>query len=417
VNDVLDYSKLETGNVDIDIHKSNLQEILNSVVRSIETEGQSKKLLIDTEYDAALPKFVQTDSCRLQQILYNLLGNAVKFSKERGVVELAVHLTSCTQQGGTTCAGDQSSPEENGDHNSASSQCPLHRSPVGNGSATRESPVESGCPFSRSARPCESDQLKEEQFIRIIVKDYGKGIKQEDFAKIFQPFLQAGVETEREYGGTGLGLAITSKLVDALGGTISVDSEEGKWSQFTVNLPFHGTQVDAAGMSAKLKDTTIFLVENEERSILAALRIFRQYGVQVAPYTTMKDLEAAIIKNGLLLRDRSYICLVHEELYQKESYALLSGLSRCALVTFGPKYAVKGAVGHFRSLAQVLPSVLMQSMISFVNSMEMPSKSSSMRPLAEALGSRVPYRDIRVLIAEGEFICALFDCHNVCGCF
>jgi signal transduction histidine kinase len=82
VNDVLDYSKLESGNVDIEIRQCSLQETLNSVVHAIEAKAVSKKVSLCTIYDARICDAINTDGRRLQQILYNLLGNAIKFSKE-----------------------------------------------------------------------------------------------------------------------------------------------------------------------------------------------------------------------------------------------------------------------------------------------------------------------------------------------
>ena len=148
VNDVLDYSRLESGNVETVVRPSSLQELLNSVVHSIEARGRSKNLSVRTLYDPALPELLTTDSRRLQQILFNILGNAVKFSNEDGVIELGISL--CT--------------------------------------------------------PTVTESSNEEDVVlRFTIKDYGKGIKEEDYEKIFKPFLQANAYTERQHGGTGLG--------------------------------------------------------------------------------------------------------------------------------------------------------------------------------------------------------------------
>jgi signal transduction histidine kinase len=72
VNDVRDYAKLETGNIDIEIRRRELQETLNAVVHSIEPKAQGKQLTLRTHYDVVLPEYVNTDSRRLQQILFNL---------------------------------------------------------------------------------------------------------------------------------------------------------------------------------------------------------------------------------------------------------------------------------------------------------------------------------------------------------
>jgi signal transduction histidine kinase/CheY-like chemotaxis protein len=176
VNDVLDYSRLESGNVEFSIQRTNLRETIDTVVKSIEVKGAERNLVVHTQIDDTLPVFVDTDGSRLQQILFNLLGNAIKFSKDGGTVDFSVSMYE-----------DKASPDK--------------------------------------------------KLLRFVVKDCGKGIEKKDIKKIFLPFDQGSSDTERLYGGTGLGLAITTKLVNVLGGTICVESEPGEWCEFVVDLP------------------------------------------------------------------------------------------------------------------------------------------------------------------------------------
>jgi signal transduction histidine kinase len=133
--------------------------------------------------DPHVSEFIDIDARRLQQILYNLLGNAVKFSKDGGVVEL----------GASVCSLQNNSPTS---------------------SSTSK-------------------------ILRFAVKDYGKGIETKDFENIFKPFLQASTGLDIVHEGTGLGLAITKRLAEAMHGSSSVDSEFGKWTEFRVDFPFH----------------------------------------------------------------------------------------------------------------------------------------------------------------------------------
>lgn len=94
VNDVLDYSKLGTDNVVIDTKRNSLQELLCTVVQSIEMKSQCTQS-VKPFFDAYLPEFVHMDSRRLQQVLFNLLGNALKFSPYNGVVEFSVQMVKC----------------------------------------------------------------------------------------------------------------------------------------------------------------------------------------------------------------------------------------------------------------------------------------------------------------------------------
>jgi CheY-like chemotaxis protein len=120
---------------------------------------------------------VLTDGRRLQQILFNLLGNALKFGRNGDYVDFTVLV--------------------------------------------------------------KSSEDSKEQILRLEVKDFGQGIDLADLDFIFQPFQQ-GINTEKEYGGTGLGLAITFNLVKAMGGKIAVASEPGEWCEFSVELPLQG---------------------------------------------------------------------------------------------------------------------------------------------------------------------------------
>jgi len=167
VDDVLDYSKLETGNIQMNIKKSNIQQTLSSVVHSIEMRGLASDVAVTTYFDPLIPEFVTTDTRRLQQILYNLLGNAVKFSKSGGTVEL--HVSICSPG---FLADAYSPPPLDGDGNET------------------------------------AEHFESERVLRFVVKDFGKGIEKEDQCKIFEPFIQTDDETDREnvYGGTGLGL-------------------------------------------------------------------------------------------------------------------------------------------------------------------------------------------------------------------
>jgi len=176
VNDVLDFSKLQSGRFDAKVQPTNVKAMIAPVLYSIRVSCEKQKLILTSHLDDNIPEFIATDSRRLQQILYNLLGNAVKFSKRGGTVELRVS----------------------------------------------------------SSSSIDSDDIT---LFRFAIKDYGCGIAPEHREAIFEPFNQASKDTERLYGGTGLGLAITSKIVKALGGTITVDSAIGEWTEFVLTLP------------------------------------------------------------------------------------------------------------------------------------------------------------------------------------
>lgn len=458
VNDVLDYSKLETGNVDIEKKRSSLQETLNSIVHSIDMKASAKNIALKTIYDPAVPEFVHTDGRRLQQVLFNLLGNAIKFSPNGSSVELHVKLCNASDRSeGYTYSPDNVSIPTNAEGSDALEwQCETSPTPCRKIVDEYQPPSFAtgapGCPFTRTdngpprppihgttslpgspaqrkvskqSRDCPIDQgqlfsklgsvldqeVTEEKALRFIVKDYGKGIERSEFEKIFKPFLQASAETERVYGGTGLGLAITAKLVHGLGGTISVDSEVGCWSSFTIDFPFRDHAADIEGISRRLSDATIFLVNDnsiDDDAVAHLTRSFEEYNTDYITFDNMEDLHQLIRgQEKFLSRDKSYVCLVHEDLYREECYALLSRMARSVLLTFGRRFEVKDTAGHYRSLQQVLPSVLMNSMTNFVASnqesdLPLPKRSYSASELCDLCN--VPNRHIRVLVAEDNKI-------------
>lgn len=190
VDDVLDYSKLAAGKVETKIETVQTHQVIRAVVTSVDIRAKSTGVRIRAVLADNLPPFFETDGRRLQQILYNLLGNAIKFGREGRVVDFQVDVIThdaCTRETQEICDERDSSASE-------------------------------------------------DDMIRFTIKDYGKGIHESELPKIFQPFQQAATN-DPSHGGTGLGLAITRQLVRVLGGTISVESEYGSWCKFTLLLP------------------------------------------------------------------------------------------------------------------------------------------------------------------------------------
>lgn len=176
INDVLDISKIEAGQLEIVNTPFSLPDSVKKVVQVVTPLADRKKLSLEVQIAADLPQ-ISSDRRRIEQILLNLLSNAIKFT-ERGKVALTVESFSENLNGG------------------------------------------------RSQ-------------IRISVRDTGMGIKQEDLEKLFQPFRQLDTGLTRQHEGTGLGLNICKKLVEKLGGAITVESEWGKGSKFGFTLPIH----------------------------------------------------------------------------------------------------------------------------------------------------------------------------------
>ncbi|KAL7570151.1 hypothetical protein ACA910_019989 [Epithemia clementina (nom. ined.)] len=403
VNDVLDFSKLISGNVDIDVQPTDVQDTLDAVVYSIEVKANDLNLTLRTDYDPFVPNIIDTDGRRLQQILYNLLGNAIKFSKSKGVVEFSLKVVD---------------PHEDADVPVTERvPMPTHESAVQDESSAPEVSPERRCPFHRpqnrklrdgkalnAIHGFENGSIVKRKVLRFVVKDYGKGIDRADFSKIFKPFMQASGETENLYGGTGLGLAITSKLVEAMGGTISVDSVLGEWSEFTVDLPFSRKAADVAALSASISDTRIMIV-NKDKTMGLPSTLVDTYKLNVTEYESCSELLILGRVKGAIDRNRKYICLIHEDLYDSKDLSVFAEAAPGTVVfTFGPNFCVKDKCsnGHHRSLVHLLPSAFVGSLL---NGSSLSSGAVSVEDNAsKSIANVDKCASLKVLIAEDNAI-------------
>lgn len=183
INDILDISKIEAGQLEIHRESFNLPEAVSRVVESIAPQAQKKGVIMEASISQEAGDII-SDKRRVEQILLNLLNNAVKFTPSGGRVKVTVD--------------------------------PWYGQDAKDPSSTT---VLSG-------------------WLRLSVEDTGIGIKKEDMGKLFQPFRQIDTGLTRQYEGSGLGLSICQRLVEMLGGEIRAESQgEGKGSQFLVILP------------------------------------------------------------------------------------------------------------------------------------------------------------------------------------
>jgi PAS domain S-box-containing protein len=174
VNDVLDYNKMESGKIEFEQARFNLNDFLKEIQRTYSFRSKSKSLEFDVVKENELPDEVIGDSIRLNQILSNLLSNALKFT-QKGSIHVKLK---------------------------------------------------------------ELEKDNKNTRIEFIVRDTGIGIPKDKHEVIFESFTQASPDTTRHYGGTGLGLAICKKLVELQGGHIDVESEPGIGSAFRFVLTF-----------------------------------------------------------------------------------------------------------------------------------------------------------------------------------
>ncbi len=202
INDILDYSKIDGDKLQLDIQPFSLAKCIEVSIDLVAARAAEKGLELTYFQDESVPIMLVGDENRLRQILTNLLGNAVKFT-EKGEIVLSV------------------------------SSSPLRDGKV---------------------------------MLNFIIKDTGIGISQENLGKLFQPFTQVDSSTTRYYGGTGLGLAISRKLVEMMGGKISVESAVGKGSTFyfTVKCDVTSENEGEAEEGQPLAKKSVLIIESSE---------------------------------------------------------------------------------------------------------------------------------------------------------
>ncbi len=203
VNDVLDFSKIEAGQLNLEKLSFNPCALIEDVMHEFVQVARKKRIELIVTYDEKLPQYLMGDPMRLKQIIYNLVGNAVKFTETGEVVLSAETL----------------------ERNEASAR------------------------------------------VRFSVRDTGIGIPPSRRDAIFLSFTQADMSTTRKYGGTGLGLTICKELVDLMSGSIRVESEVGKGATFILDIPFECTDhpgAESVPYHSELAGMRVLIVDDNE---------------------------------------------------------------------------------------------------------------------------------------------------------
>ncbi len=233
IDDVLDFSKVEAGHLELDPVPFVLGDMLGEAMYPVALRAQQKQLELSYRIAPGVPEAVVGDPERLRQVLLNLLGNAVKFTSA-GDVHLEVRLPD--QAGG---------------------------------------PLEPGVPCS----------------IEFRVSDTGIGIPAEKHAVIFGAFTQADTSTTRRFGGTGLGLAISSRLVEMMGGRLRVESTAGQGSTFSFAIPLVVAQGEAPPDLDFLAGLRALVVDDNAINRRVLHEILSRYRMRPA---AVADAEAAL---------------------------------------------------------------------------------------------------------------------------
>ena len=243
INDVLDYSKIEAGMMDIEAAPFDLQQLADNCVALFSFNSANKKVALSSVISLDTPLLLKGDSARITQILVNLMGNAFKFTAA-GDIQLRISKEYNDERGMFV--------------------------------------------------------------VRFEVRDTGIGLDAHEQAKLFKSFSQADSSTTRKYGGTGLGLAISKQLAELMGGEIGVNSCKGKGSTFwfTVLLSklTDNEKRELDPLPKPLPGVRVLLVDHHAASREAAEVMFQRWGLDVLSAST--GLEAKNIVNAYRLENR-----------------------------------------------------------------------------------------------------------------
>jgi two-component system, sensor histidine kinase and response regulator len=237
INEILDFSKIEAGKLQLETVRFDLREVLGSALKSLGVRAHKKGLELIWQCTDQVPMFVLGDPTRLRQIVFNLVGNAIKFT-ETGEILVSVSLNKQ-------------------DDNSV--------------------------------------------FLDFSVADSGIGIASEDQKKIFDAFEQADASTTRQYGGTGLGLAISQRLVQLMQGELTVDSEVGKGSEFKFTIQLgesEGPSIESVLDTSKFQNTPVLVVDDNATNRRILVDVMTAWGLSV---NAVESGEAALAYFSKLL--------------------------------------------------------------------------------------------------------------------
>jgi PAS domain S-box-containing protein len=370
INDLLDFSRIEAGKLELDRAHFSLRAVLNDTLRSLALRAHRKGLELVGRVHPDVPDAWVGDAGRLRQVLTNLVGNAIKFTSEGEVV---VEVEAPAEENGSG-PGELLDPE---------------------------------------SPPCT---------LLFSVRDTGIGIPPDKQQKIFEAFEQADSSTTRRYGGTGLGLSIAARLVGLMGGRITVDSEPGRGStfRFTARMQRPLIQPDraAARAPAELHALPVLVVDDNaacRRTLKELLRGWRTEPTAVGDGAAAREA----LRQAVVAGRPFALVLLDSRLAGNDALALTAHvrqtpeLAACGIVLL----AVEDQADELRRYyelgvaACVMKPVAEDELLDAVcRARSLPSPvvaaggwpASACEPGAQAFGAPLSGRRLRVLLAEDD---------------
>jgi len=264
INDILDFSKIESGKVDLEIVAFSLDDVIKNVLNIVSFKVDEKKLGLTLKRDPNIPNYFHGDAKRLEQILLNLMNNAIKFTSD-GEITLAV--------------------ESDG-------------------------------------------HMKNNYHLKFIVKDTGIGISEEKLPHLFQPFTQEDASINRRFGGTGLGLSIVKNLVELIEGHVAVLSNVGQGTSFVLDFNFECDREKEREKEKELEYIKHIktLVYNQEIKHLSIINGYlRGFGLNTE-FTSSKEQMLNMLKQTAEKHEKAYDLIVIDELGVEDTLEEIIGL-------------------------------------------------------------------------------------------
>jgi PAS domain S-box-containing protein len=250
IDDILDTSKIEAGHLNLEEHPVALIPLLDDVLETYNVFAQDRDVFLSLHLDTDVPEWIEADATRLKQILNNLVSNGIKFSASaKNDGKTGKVILSVKQSGNSQ--------------------------------------------------------------IEICVKDNGIGMTKEVQSRLFRPFTQAEENTTRRFGGTGLGLAISKSLTDLMSGEISVESDLGQGSSFTLSLPLRPLTGEIHAID--LTGINVLSLQNEHPTTRAWQNILDLKGMVHTPCRTVEAAEKILSDDKSNARISLISCVSDQE--------------------------------------------------------------------------------------------------------
>ena len=229
INDILDMSRIESGRMILKHEEFSFNDMLEQINTMVNGQCRDKGLHYDCTIRGHVEDFYIGDDMKLKQVLINILGNAIKFTDKGGTISFTIEQVA---------------------------------------------------------------HFEDKSTLRFVIKDTGIGIDKEYLPKIFEPFSQEDSGTSTSYGGTGLGMAITKNIVETMNGNISVKSDKGIGSEFTVNITLRNspkTSDSVKGKKINVTDLSVLIVDDDPIACEHAKVVLEEVGIKADISTSGRE--------------------------------------------------------------------------------------------------------------------------------